>query len=190
MEPHHQVHHRSIIIIIIIIRWRSQSVRPARKCLMGREGSQWDVGNRFLLLPRLLKLATKFDGFLMWVVSFPLKMWNMYVVMNRDVVLGFLLASASTLNPRLGVVAFVLLWMFLNGKFSCALFFIVSSIFFKFSLITQHITDTVIQNIGVVWGSLPGEPDQDSNERIILRNGDSLKRSLHSRLLYAGPLRV
>ena len=111
MEPHHQVHHRSIIIIIIIIRWRSQSVLPARKCLMVREGSQWDVGNRFLLLlPRLLKLATKFDGFLMCVVSFRLKCETcMYVVMNRDAVwdLGFLLASASTLNPRLGVVAFV-----------------------------------------------------------------------------------
>lgn len=124
MEPHHQVHHRSIIIIIIIIRWRSQSVRPARKCLMGREGSQWDVGNRFLLLPRLLKLATKFDGFLMWVVSFPLKMWNMYVVMNRDVVLGFLLASASTLNPRLGVVVNVLEWkIFMCSFFCCFLYF-------------------------------------------------------------------
>lgn len=75
----------------------------------------------------------------------------MYVVMNRDVVLGFLLASASTPNPRLGsfcVVVNVLEWKI----FMC-------SFFFKFSLITQHITYTVIQNIGVVWGCLPGEPD-------------------------------
>ncbi|KAL0771744.1 hypothetical protein Bca101_036895 [Brassica carinata] len=45
-------------IISINIRWRSKRYCPSRESLMGRECTQWGVGNRFLLRRSLISFSS------------------------------------------------------------------------------------------------------------------------------------